>query len=110
MDSHKPGDEYALVDEFARVLKLADWFEWQADDDPKIDLDLPSIEEPTTSPQGSTNPQLLKTQQSAIIFHLIATLERFEKLSEEQIRQVGLEIGMRGAEGIDHSNAEKFTR
>ena len=31
MSSWQPGDEYALVDTFARILKLEGWYVWKAD-------------------------------------------------------------------------------
>jgi len=104
----KPGDEYTLVDEFARVLKLGEWFVWQPDDViamPDIARLLSERDKPM--PQGTTNPELLKSKEPATIMYLLGTLQRFEKLTDEQIKQIGLEIGIRGMDGIDYTSADK---
>jgi tetratricopeptide (TPR) repeat protein len=48
-----PGDEYVLVDEFAEIVGLRDWYEW------KIDPGAHTVTEPPRK-EGSTNPELLK--------------------------------------------------
>jgi Tfp pilus assembly protein PilF len=104
----KSGDEYTLVDEFARVLKLEEWFVWQPDDAPAMaDIARLLSERDKPGPQGTTNPELLKSKEPATIMYLLGTLERFEKLTEEQIKQIGLEIGIRGMDGIDYASSDK---
>ena len=108
MRALQPGDEYALVDEFARVLKLEGWFEWKPDDGTGEIAGEPLIgESEDTSPQGPTNPELLKAKQPATVLFLLDVLQRFEKMTDEQIKQIGFEIGTRGIEGIDYASTER---
>lgn len=102
-----PGDEYALVDEFARLLKLQDWYEWKPDapETPPTKTDSPASSL-DASPQGATNPELLKAKEPATVMYLLSALERFEKMSDEQVKQVGFEIGTRGMEGIDYTSTD----
>lgn len=50
-----PGDEYKLVDEFADMVGLREWYEWRLD---------PGKHEATAEPvkSGTTNPELLKAK------------------------------------------------
>lgn len=103
-----PGDEYALVDEFARLLKLQDWYEWKPD---ALETPLTQTDSPASSfdasPQGATDPELLKAKEPAMVMYLLSALERFEKMTDEQVRQVGFEIGTRGMEGIDYASTDR---
>lgn len=47
MKEFRPGDEYLLVDAFARELKLTDWYKWLPDTD-----NLPQEYASTTRPVG----------------------------------------------------------
>ncbi len=108
IEYYQSGDEYPLVDEFARLLKLEGWFDWRADDGaavPDANLFIPERKE--SSPEGTTNPELLKAKEPATVMYLLSTLERFEKMTDEQIRQVGFEVGITGMEGIDYADSEK---
>lgn len=39
--------------------------------------------------------------------YLLNALSRFEKLTDEQVKQVGFEIGTRGMEGIDYASTDR---
>lgn len=72
-----PGDEYALVDEFADILGLRGWFDWRLD---------PGAHE-TDAPvekEGSTNPDLLRTKQPAAVHYLLDALKRYATLPVEK--------------------------
>ena len=113
-----PGDEYHLVDEFARILELQDLYEWRSDDDINRKAILESVralnveetnwdKEFATAPQGPTNPELLKEKEPATVMYLLNTLERFDKMTDAQIQQLGMEVGVIGMEGIDYTSADK---
>lgn len=107
MRDYKHGDEYSLVDEFARVLKLENWFEWVTDFGVSVDESSPFIPYREESSQGPTNPELLKQKEPATLMYMLGVLERFDKLSQEEIRAIGFEIGIRGMEGIDYASSDK---
>ena len=104
MPNLKPGDEYAIVDEFARILKLEGWYEWGTDEEMPPELTELEVSEP--SPQGATNPDLLKEKSSAAVMYLHGALKRFAGMTDAQVRAVGKEIAMRGIEGIDYASPE----
>ena len=98
-----PGDEYTLVDEWADVLGIRDWYQWKADEGTHEIIENPR-------PQGTTNPQLLKDKHPAAVWYLLSALERFERMSNDQIRAVTFEVGVLGASGIDYASSEaKYT-
>jgi Tfp pilus assembly protein PilF len=112
VESFQPGDEYALVDEFARVLKLQDWFEWTTDPEGtggEEESGSRSVEAPlpASSPQGPTSPELLKAKEPATVMYLLGALERFNRMSKEEISRIGTEIGILGMEGIDYTSSDK---
>ncbi len=88
----RPGHEYVLVQEFARILKLNEWFEWMRDS--------------RSDKQSVTNPELLKAKEPAAAMYCLGALERFDKMDREEVGRVAAEIALRGAEGIDYSSAE----
>lgn len=112
----EPGDEYDLVDEFARILKFQDAYEWQPDEVVARHTDLKTIAKQaeerklSSAPQGATNPELLKQKEPATVMYLLGTLERFEHMTDEEIRAVAVEVGIKGMEGLDYSSPEpKYT-
>lgn len=96
---YQPGDEYDLVDEFATILKLRSFYDWQ------IDEPLPIEEE-----GGSTNPDLLKSKQMASVMYCLSALERFEKMSRPEITQIVSEIAILGQAGLDYASSEQKYR
>jgi hypothetical protein len=71
MKGFKAGDEYDLVDEFARVLGLSHWYTWGPDDAlrEEIEKDLRTEDLATL-----TNPELLKTLEMASTMFLLGAL------------------------------------
>ncbi len=106
----KPGDEYMLVDEIADMLGIRDWYQWI--DDPGV------VSKPVTNsavatdnlPQGTTNPELLRSKDMASTMYLLAALERFEKLPASKVKQIALEIAVLGMSGLDYASSEKTYR
>ncbi len=97
------GGEYQLVDEFADLTGLRDWYEWKPD---------PGHHDVTTEPArvGTTNPELLRQKQPAAVWHLLSALERYDKLPVEKVREIAFEIGIVGQRGLDYSDPEpKYT-
>ncbi len=91
-----PGEEYRLVDEFADVVGLRDWYEWRPD---------PGHHEATAEPlkEGTTNPALLKQKQPAAVFYFLDAFKRFEAMTPEQVRNVAFEIALLGRNGLDYA-------
>lgn len=102
---YQHGDEYRLVDESARILGLAEWFEWQegaAPPRPSVGL-----EAPEERPEGTTNPELLKRKEPATVMYLLGALQRFETMSHSEIQGIAFEIGMVGQSGIDYADPDR---
>jgi tetratricopeptide (TPR) repeat protein len=98
-----PGDEYALVDEFADMLGMRGWFAWQPDS---------GHHEVMTAPQqeGATNADLLKKKYPAAVWHLLAVLKRYDKLPVEKVREIAFEAASVGRNGLDYASPEpKYT-
>jgi tetratricopeptide (TPR) repeat protein len=95
-----PGDEYRLVDEFADMVGLRDWYEWRAD---------PGHHDATAEPlkQGTTNPALLKEKQPAAIFYFLDAFKRFDAMTPEQVRNVAFEIALLGRNGLDYASPDE---
>ena len=89
------GSEYSLIESFAEVLGLESWFELRDDK-----------QEPD-SPQGTTNPELLKAKEPATVMYLVAALERFERMAIEDIQSIAFEIGLLGSTGIDFTTGDR---
>jgi len=91
-----PGDEYRLVDEFADMVGLRDWYEWRPD---------PGHHEATAEPlkEGTTNPALLQQKQPAAVFYFLDAFKRFDGMTPEQVRDVAYEIALLGRSGLDYA-------
>ena len=103
----EPGDEYTLVDEFADMLGIRDWYEW-IDDSGVVSQSVRNKAVATDNqPQGTTNPELLRSKDMASTMYLLAALERFEKLPAAKVKQIALEIAVLGMSGLDYAASEK---
>jgi hypothetical protein len=91
-----PGDEYRLVDEFADMVGLRDWYEWRPD---------PGHHEATAEPlkEGTTNPALLTAKQPAAVFYFLDAFKRFDAMTPKQVRDVAFEIALLGRNGLDYA-------
>jgi Tfp pilus assembly protein PilF len=94
------GREYSLVDEFADLLGIRDWYEWQPD---------PGHHEVAAEPflEGVTDEKLLRLKHPAAVCHLLSALERYDKLPIEQVREITFEVARVGQNGIDYASADK---
>ena len=99
IDSFIPGDEYEMVDEYARLLKLQGWYDWQ------LDITEPSPGE--SSPNGTTDPELLKEKEPSAFFYCLDALQKFDNKPREEIFSIVSEIGMLGTKGIDYTDPDK---
>lgn len=95
-DDLQPGDEYKLVDRFAETLRLQRWYEWAED-----------VALPPEEGGGVTNEGLLQTKEPAAIMYCLSALNRFEDMSQEEIRYIVGEIALLGRSGLDYASAEK---
>ncbi|HZL77618.1 MAG TPA: hypothetical protein VFC17_02110 [Candidatus Limnocylindrales bacterium] len=95
-----PGDEYRLVDEFADLVGLRDWYEWRPD---------PGHHAATAEPlkQGTTNPALLKVKQPAAVFYFLDAFKRYDAMTPDQVRDVAFEIAMLGRNGLDYASPDE---
>ncbi len=95
-----PGDEYNLVDDFADIIGLKDWYEWKID---------PMVYERASEEQPSlvTNEELLKAKSSASIFYLLGTIKRYDSLPIDKVRDIGFEIALLGTQGLDFTTSDK---
>jgi len=91
-----PGGEYRLVDEFADMVGLRDWYEWRPD---------PGHHEATAEPlkEGTTNPALLTAKQPAAVFYFLDAFKRFDAMTPEQVRDIAFEIALLGRNGLDYA-------
>ena len=104
MKNFQPGDEYLLVDAFARELKLTD-----TDD---LSPGYASSTRPVGDEGGPTNPRLLNdpTLQMAATMYMVSAMKRFAQMSDAQVYQVVGEIALVGYTGLDYaSNEPKYT-
>jgi hypothetical protein len=99
MEVFQPGDEYILVDEFARLLKLRSWYIWKTDDVPDLS--------PTELSSAKTAP--LTTDKPEAYIYCLDALRRFDGKSRDEIFAVASEIGILGMNGIDHTSAKTYS-
>lgn len=92
--------EYDLVDEFADMLGLRDWYEWLPD---------PGRHDVTAEPlkEGTTNQSLLRAKHPAAVMYLFDALKRFDKMTPDEIQQLTLEIGLVGRSGFDYASPDE---
>ncbi len=102
-----PGGEYDLVDEFADLIGLRDWYVWKPDPG---DQSPSSVDETEPVREGTTNPELLRAKHPAAVWFLLDALQRYSKLSTEDVRKIAFEVAMIGREGLDYANPEKKYR
>jgi Tfp pilus assembly protein PilF len=131
----RPAVEYELVDAWAGELNLRDLYTWVADDGhqtvtPTVDAGTDDDEAAgeadavagaghRTAQQtiamhdgGPTNPDYLSSPevQMAVIFHMLAALQRFSKLAPDQIQKIAFEIAVLGMDGINYiAGEEQYT-
>jgi tetratricopeptide (TPR) repeat protein len=103
IEKMKPGEEYEIVDVWAEKLGIQDWYQWQEDTGP--------YKEPEkTKHEAATDPELLKKKHPVAVWYFLDALERFDKMTEEEIKKLSFEIGMLGRTGLDYSSPdEKYT-
>lgn len=95
-----PGTEYQIVDEFADMLELRDWYVWQPDCGSHEVNDDPIKE-------GTTNPELLKEKQPAVIFYFLDAFKRYDAMTPNRVRDVAFEIALLGRSGFDYSDVDQ---
>jgi hypothetical protein len=98
---HSPGSEYALIDAVAKLLGIESWFEWKQD--PGAFEIVEKLAEGNRG--GVTNPGLLKRKSAEAVPFLLAALRRFDRMDEDAIKRLTLEVAVLGQEGIDYANA-----
>lgn len=98
MDNFTPGDEYDVVDEYARLLKLLPWYEWRPDISPL---------RPEQESAASSSSIPLTTDKPETYTFCLDALHRFDGKSRDQIFAVISEISILGINGIDHTTPGK---
>jgi len=102
MAHFEPGDEYDLVDQFAEILDLEDWYEWRSGNGASRRSDTATLPGIT----GPTNVELLEQRQPAVVMYLLGALQRFEDMEHDDILQVTAEIALMGRFGLDYSSTD----
>ena len=98
-----PGDEYALVDEFADMVGVRGWYEW------KLDPGAHTVA-PSATKEGTTNPDLLRRKNMPAVYFCLDAIKRFDTMTAEQVREIAMEIGLAGREGLDYASPDqKYT-
>ena len=99
----QPGEEYGLIDDFADIVGMRNWYEWQTD---------PGEHEASAEPakEGTTNPRLLRDKHPAAVFFFLDSLQRFDGMTPDQIRSLAFEVAMLGREGLDYASPDKKYR
>ncbi len=99
----KPGDEYEILDAWAKKLGLQNWYEWQED------TELYKAPGKTKS-KVTANSELLKKKHPAAVWFLLGALERFDGMTEEEIKALSFEIGLLGNSGLNYASPDqKYT-
>ena len=97
-----PGEEYDLVDEFADLVGLRDWYAWRPDPG-----DQQPDEDDDMGREGTSNPELLRAKHPAAVWFLLDALKRYARLADEDVRQIALEAALLGREGLDYASPDK---
>jgi tetratricopeptide (TPR) repeat protein len=95
-----PGDEYALVDEFADMVGLKGWYDWKPDPGTHMVAE-------QTQKEGTTNPELLRKKATPAVYYCLDALKRYEKMPVEKVKEIAFEIGMVGRNGLDYASPDK---
>lgn len=106
MGQLQPGDEYDLVDTFAGILNLQQWYEWRPDEERASsgDSDVPARF------AGVTDPQLLREKEPAVVEYCLDALRRFGDMGDNQLFEIAREIALLGRSGLDYASSEqKYT-
>ena len=98
MENFTPGDEYEMVDEYAHILKLRSWYDWQ--------IDPVHLNREKEYDKSTLSAPLTTDKPEAYTFCLDA-LRRFDGKSRDEIFNVISEISILGMNGIDHTTAGK---
>ena len=98
MENFTPGDEYEIVDEYANILKLRPWYDWQ--------IDPVHLHKGQESDKSALSAPLTTDKPEAYTFCLDA-LRRFDNKSRDDIFTVISEISLLGMNGIDHTTPGK---
>jgi len=99
----KPGDEYEIIDAWAKKLGLQNWYEWQDDTESCKAAG-------KTNSKVTNNSELLKKKHPAAVWYLLGALERFDNMTEDEIKKLSFEIGILGTSGLDYASPDqKYT-
>ncbi len=94
MEKFTPGDEYEMVDEYAAILKLRPWYEWQID---------PVLSHKEKESEQSHSSVPVTTEKPEAYTFCLDALKRFDGKSRDEIFNVISEISMLGMKGIDYT-------
>ena len=103
-----PGDEYALVDDYARLLKLEGWYEWLP---PRTRAGAPRANIASAPPSGTaTNANLLQEKSPASVMYCLDAMKMFDNMTPQDMQLVTFEAAMLGRSGLDYSSPDqKYT-
>ena len=88
------------MDGFTDMVGIRDWYDWLPDTGHHEVTD-------TRQGEGTSDEELLRKKHPAAVWYLLSALERFDKMTTEQVREVAFEIGMLGQEGLDYASPDE---
>ena len=100
----QPGDEYGLIDDFAGILGLNDWYELI---DGNNEIVIHTDDDSDDVRPTCTNVELLHQKQPASVLYFLDVFKTYGILGKEKIKQIALEIAVLGMSGIDYASADK---
>jgi Flp pilus assembly protein TadD len=92
-----PGGEYEIVDEWAEVLGLQGWYEWRPDEGQGAGAE--AVE--------PAEDELLRERHPAAVWYFVDALQRFEGMTDDEVRAMALEIAAVGMGGLDHASSDQ---
>jgi len=102
----EPGAEFPLIDRVAEFLGIRSWFYWKEDPG-----EFEIVEKLSASANGGiTNPNLLKRKSAEAVPFLLAALRRFDRMDDDGVKKLTLEVAVLGQEGISYSDSTKRHR
>ncbi|HQT92111.1 MAG TPA: tetratricopeptide repeat protein, partial [Candidatus Kryptobacter bacterium] len=113
MQHHKPGDEFRLVEKWAKALDLENNFTLVDENEyrnaAKMRVDVASALEQSTVNQSKKESEAEKFQDSqkkvgtnmAVVMYMVAALQYFKDIPADRVKMIATQIALMGAHGID---------
>ncbi len=97
-DTLRPGDEYAMVKDTARQLRLEKYHRCIPEDEADQYRKKPESKKEREAPAGQLN--------MAVVMYLVSAINTLYKMDREKVRQIAYEIADKGRNGINTQSTE----